>query len=146
MNERPLLSPEKLTSNSYPTKERIQELGIEMVREKISMPTRLLFAKLAVMKPRVRLAVNLKTLIGLMVSSGVSNILTEGLTPQEHSALVELDLRGLSLSSRETAHGLLNIHERWSVSKALRRVFRRADESNGGHLESPKGDNGESSD
>jgi len=105
-----------------------------MAKENISTAARVLFAKLAIMKPRVRLAVNLKTLIGLMVSSGVSNILTEGLTPQEHSALVELDLRGLSLSSRETAHGLLNIHERWSVSKALRRVFRRADEAGDGYL------------
>lgn len=129
-------------SNSYPTKARIQELGVEMVEEKISKSTRLLFAKLAVLSPRVRLAVNLKTLIGLMVSSGVSNILTEGLTPLEHASLVELDLRGLSLSSRETAHGLLNIHERWSIAKALRRVFRRADESNGGHLEPPESDNG----
>ncbi len=40
--------------------------------------------------------------------------------------LVELDLRGLPVRARETAHGLYNIHERWLLLKAMRRPFKLA--------------------
>jgi hypothetical protein len=140
--KRPLLPPEKLKSRSYPSEADLKQLGEEMNAAHISEQAKLIFAQLAVMKPEERLAKNLTELLMLMRASPVYNILTEGLTAQEHSALVELDLHVLSLSARETAHGLLNIHERWCAAKELRRLFKQAVMSNGGVL-MPKETNGE---
>ena len=136
--DRPLLPPEKLRSNSYPTEEQLRELGREMLNARVPKDARLLLAKLAILSPAVRLSVNLKILVGRMVSKPIYNVLKDGLTPAEHAALVELDMRGLTLQSRETAHGLLNVHERWCAIKSLRRLFRQAFDSRGAYLEPPK--------
>jgi len=132
--ERPLLPPEKLKSKSYPSKLDILKLGEEMKFATVSEQTKTVIGRLAVLKPEDRLAQNMCTLVKLMRKSPVYNILTEGLMPEEHAALVELDLHVLSIAARETAHGLLNVHERWCAAKELRRVFKRAALSDGGVL------------
>lgn len=132
--DRPLIKPEKLKSKSYPSTKELEALGIELVGLQISEESRAIFARLAVLTPEQRLAKNISTLIALMCKSPVYNILTEGLTPEEHAALVELDLHVASLSVRETAHGLLNVHERWCAAKELRRLFKQAALSDGGYL------------
>jgi hypothetical protein len=132
--ERPLLKPEKLKSRSYPSADDINNLGEEMREARISDATKVVFAELAVLKPADRLASNLRTLVGLMAKSPIYHVLTEGLLPEEHAALVELDLHVLSLSARETAHGLLNIHERWCAAKELRRLFKQASLVDGGYV------------
>jgi len=134
MKERPLLPPEKLKSRSYPSADDLKKLGEEMTESHISEQAKVLFGRLAVMRPDERLAENLSTLVRLMQDSPVYNILTEGLTPEEHAALVELDLHVVALSVRETAHGLLNVHERWCAAKELRRLFKQAAMSDGGYL------------
>jgi hypothetical protein len=136
--DRPLLPPEKIWSNAYPNEEQLRKLGREMLEARVPEDVRLLFAKLAIMPPAARLAVNLKVLVGRMVRKPIYHVFKDGLSPTEHAALVALDMRGLSLRSRETAHGLLNVHERWCAIKSLRRLFSQALESGGAHLEVPK--------
>lgn len=131
---RPLLPPEKLKSQSYPSHEAIQQLARELKAANISEQAMILFARLAALRPERRLAHNLSTLTSLMCQTPVYNILTEGLTPEEHASLVELDLHVLSIAARETAHGLLNVHERWCVAKELRRIFKQAATSEGGFI------------
>lgn len=132
--ERPLLPPEKLKSQPYPSHAAIHQLARELKEAKVSEQAMILFARLAALRPERRLAHNLSTLASLMCQTPVYNILTEGLTPEEHAALVELDLHVLSISAREAAHGLLNVHERWCVAKELRRIFKQAANSEGGFI------------
>jgi len=136
--DRPLILPEKIRSNSYPTEEQLRGLGRELIDAKVPESARLLFAHLAILKPEYRLAKNLRMLVALIVRKPAYDVLKDGLSPAEHSALVELDMRGLSLQARETAHGLLNVHERWCAIKSLRRLFRQALDSHGAYLEPPK--------
>lgn len=132
--DRPLIEPEKVRSNSYPTAEQIHALGAEMVQSNVPEDIRLLFAKLAVLTPDDRLAKNIKALTDCMALKPVYNLFSDGLKPEEHAALVDLDMRGLSIQSRETAHGLLNVHERWYMIRPMRRLFRQANESDGGYI------------
>jgi len=124
--ERPLIPPEQVRSNSYPSEQELKALGAELREFGVSFSVRVMMAQLAARPPRVRLAANLKTVVSLMAKAPVYNILTEGLTPEEHAALVELDMRGLSIGARQTAHGLLNVHERWTMLRSLRRLFKQA--------------------
>jgi hypothetical protein len=137
--ERPLLPPEKIKSKSYPSEADLRRLGEEMNAAHISEDSKILLARLAVLRPEARLAHNLSILLILMRNSPVYNILTEGLSAREHATLVELDLHVLSLAARETAHGLLNVHERWCAAKELRRLFKQAATSNGGFLSPMEG-------
>lgn len=115
-----------LRGRANATKDELHELGQALREHGVSERTRLLLAKLASYPPNVRLVVNLKATVGLMVGGPVYGVLRDGLTTPERDALVELDMRGLSTSAREIAHGLLNIHERWVTLQALRNLFRRA--------------------
>ena len=124
--ERPAQEPAKVWSQTAISKEEVVKLGKTLRDSGVSTRTRILLAKLANMPPPIRLSVNLKTLMNLMIKERVRNVLTEGLTPDEHSALVELDVRGLPSTMREVAHGLLNVHERWQAMKALGRMFRES--------------------
>ena len=107
-------------------KDDLSELGQELREHGVSERTRLLLAHLAGYPPNVRLVVNLKATVGLLVNGPVYSVLRDGLTDAERAALVELDMRGLSTKAREVAHGLLNVHERWVAIKALRSLFRDA--------------------
>jgi hypothetical protein len=86
----------------------------------------MLFGSLASYPPPLRLAFNLKKFLGCTVLHEVTNILSEGLTDDERSALLELDQAGLSIRIREIAHGLLNVHERWTLYRKLSKMFREA--------------------
>ena len=88
--DRPLIEPEKLRSNSYPTTEQILDLGAEMVRSNVPEDVRLLFAKLAVLNPKDRLAKNIESLVNCMRLKPVYNLFGDGLAPEEHAALVDL--------------------------------------------------------
>ena len=131
---RPIIPPEQLHSKTFPTSDELRELATACAEFDVSDATKLMLAKRASMPPAVRLTVNLKSLLNLMVDGPIYNLLTEGLTSQEHSALVELDVRGLPVNTREVAHGLLNIHERWVVMRMLRSFFKRATKVQGGFL------------
>jgi len=110
------------------TQAELHELG-RLCREfNVSEQTRFTLARLASYPPPIRLAVNLKTLIGLLVRDNKPkfSVLNDGLLRDEYAALVELDVKGLPSHTREIAHGLFNVHERWFLMKELRRLFRGA--------------------
>lgn len=115
-----------LRGRANASKDELHELGQELREHGVSERSRLLLAKLASYPPNVRLVVNLKATVGLMVRGPVYSVLRDGLTDLERATLVELDMCGLSTGARELAHGLLNVHERWVSIKALRNLFKRA--------------------
>jgi hypothetical protein len=119
--------PERVYSRAYEPVESLRTFGAAMREKAVSVKTRMLFGKLASYPPHVRLGINLRNLISCMTRSDIGNILADGLTADEKVALAELDRKGLSVRSKECAHGLLNVHERWMAMKySLRRMFREA--------------------
>lgn len=126
--------PERVWSRTSPQLNDIFRLLEECQLRGVSEESRKHLTRIATFKPDLRLAINLKTFLGLMVFHEVSNILSEGLASDERQLLVELDLKGLSIQARETAHGLLNVHERWVLLKRFSETFNRAKESESEHL------------
>lgn len=110
------------------TQDELRDLGKVCREHNVSEKTRFALARLASYPPPIRLTVNLKTLLGLLVKGDRPkfNVLNDGLLPDEYAALVELDMKGLPSHSREIAHGLFNVHERWFLMRAMRRLFREA--------------------
>jgi hypothetical protein len=76
-------------------------------------------------EPVLRLSVNLKHII-LESALGPVRNWKEALAPEEREALTDLQDHGFASEHMEVAHGLLNIHERWSVMKATAKAFREA--------------------
>lgn len=116
-------TPLQVWSRGQPTRQELLELLHALNRGGISADTRELFEYLASKPPSLRLAINLKSFLGESVVRGVENILVEGLAPEERKALLELDAAELPIPLREVAHGLLAVHERWTLWKAMRRPF-----------------------
>jgi len=127
--------PEKVYSRSSPSLTDLFSLIEDCQTHHVSEESRKFLTRLATYEPDLRLAINLKTFLGLMVYHEVQNILNEGLSTDERKLLVELDLKGLSIHSKETAHGLLNVHERWVLLKRLSETFRKAKESKADHFQ-----------
>lgn len=130
--------PERVYSRSFPTKAELLHLRDECIACQVSAETRELMDRLSGYPPDIRLMVNLKHLLGMMAYTEVTNILSEGLTSDERKALIELDLSGMSTAARETAHGVLNVHERWVLLKRLSDFVRKAKAANEEHLEERK--------
>jgi hypothetical protein len=84
-----------------------------------------MFGILVRTEPVLRLSVNLKHVLVESALGPVRNW-KEALAPEEREALLDLQEHGLSSEHMEVAHGLLNIHERWSVMKATAKAFREA--------------------
>jgi hypothetical protein len=118
--------PDKVWSRSFPRGEEIRELIEELERRGASLTTKNIFKTLACLRPDLRLAVNLKNLLGMNVLHEVENVLAEGLGPGEREALIELDKLDMPLRLKEVAHGLLSVHERWMLIKAMGRAFKEA--------------------
>lgn len=121
-----MVVPERVYSRSFPRREDIVALVSTCRELKVTDDTLDLIRRLASYPPDLRLAMNLKVLLGLMCFNQISNILNEGLASDERRALSELDLSGMSVRHREVAHGLFNVHERWLLLKKLSEVFRKA--------------------
>jgi hypothetical protein len=122
---KPPIDPD-LRGRANVTQEKLRELGAACREYSVSEKARFTLARMAAYPPPIRLAVNLKTLIGLLVKGERPkyDVLTDGLLPDEHAALVELDMKGLPAQLREIAHGLFNVHERWHLMRELRRLFK----------------------
>ncbi len=118
--------PCRVFSRSFPRLEDIEALITTCRDLKVTDDTLNLIIRLASLPPDLRLATNLKILLGLICYQHINNILNEGLASDERKALSELDLCGMSVRHREVAHGLLNVHERWLMLKKLSEVFRKA--------------------
>lgn len=119
-----VIIPQKMYSNSLTSVSKLKELVLEMKRIGISAKTRRLFERMASYAPPLRLAINIKTFMGETAVREVEDILQHGITPAERAALVELDSSQMPVHLREVAHGLLNLHERWIVRKALAKPIR----------------------
>lgn len=103
---------------------RLEVLLTEISKRRLSPRCYGLFKRLAYTVPVFRLALNLKTVIGQLCTRDVSNILTDGLTEDEHDALVEVDSSSMPLEARRTAHSLLDIDARIKLRDTLTGVFR----------------------
>jgi len=108
----------------------IRELLHELSDKTVTRPTARLFVNLSVIRPNYRLALNLKKATNVIAEWRVNDVLKEGLTGIEAAALVELDRRHFSDEARTTARALLNVKERWLLSKAMSGVFARSRASN----------------
>lgn len=117
---------ERLRGRANASTAALKQLGRELREHKVSVKTRLLLARLAMYPPPIRLMVNLKRLLECFIHGPIYNVLIEGLTETERRALIELDTCGISTESREVAHGLLNVHERFIAMRSLRGFFKAA--------------------
>jgi len=71
--------------------------------------------------PRVRLAVNLKTLLTLFAETNLeAYAAVPGLSPAEMAALSELQRKGASVDALVASHGVLNVAERGVLLHTLR--------------------------
>lgn len=118
-------SPERVWAKSFPVAEDIERLLVELQRRHFTQDWIGMLHELGTMSADVRLAVNLKRLLALNLKHPVDNVLTDGLTQEERLMLLNLD-SVLPQDLREIAHGLLNVHERWVMARAVAKYFRLA--------------------
>jgi len=105
------------------TDDRLTEL-LGAIHGKVSPKTYGVLLRLAKMPPAVRLTVNIKTVLDLLVGNNIEDILREGLTQDEFETLVEIDRLGVSPSAKETAHSLMDIDDRLAAVNALNATYR----------------------
>jgi hypothetical protein len=91
---------------------RLERLLEEIVEHRLSPRCFGLFKKMAYIEPCYRLVMNLKIALSLICDKDVRSVLQGGLTPEEKAALIEVDMSGMSLESRRTAHSLLDLDGR----------------------------------
>lgn len=125
------MNPEFLTIEHEPTLEEIRSLLHELKEVGVTERTGRLFASMSLLKPAERLATNLGALASIMAEQNVTNVLEDGLLFDERSALLELDVQGVTIESRITARALLHVKERWFVAKATSGFFATCREEGG---------------
>jgi len=103
---------------------RLEKLLAEILKFGLSPRAYGMIKRYAQMPPTYRLAVSMKTVIGLMADKDVADVMSEGLTKDERGTLVEIDGSGMSLESRRTAHSLLDIEYRTRLVDTFGRIFR----------------------
>jgi len=130
--------PDREFARSWPTPTEVQELLDALRALGVRDETVQLYKRLGEYPPSARLAVNVRNFLGRTITREVSDVLAQGLKPNEMTALVDIQRVGLSTHLREIAHGLLNIHERWIVKRALAKSFRQAKECERGWYQPKK--------
>lgn len=123
-------APEYIHIDGDPALDDVRDLLEELAGRELSEKTCSLFAHLSVVTPNYRLALNLKKALNILAEKRVQEVLKDGLTESETEALVEMDRRHCSEGARTTARSLLNVKERWLLSKAMSGVFARSRASN----------------
>ena len=113
--------PAKTWANEFPDGAELYQFINDVNEAFVSAHAKDLFTALAAMPSPDRLSHNLCVFAGLIPRVQVwRDILVDGLTDEERTALCELDASTLSVRAREIAHGLLNLHSRWLVMRALK--------------------------
>ena len=107
------------------TRQRLEQLFLEMRHARMSPRTVGLLRKLATLPLALRTIVNLKIVLGMMAQTEVTNILLDGVTDDERRVLLEIAGSRISKASKETAHALFSMEARLLTVSALRPVFRR---------------------
>ena len=117
--------PDRAYALSLPSSRRIREF-MEYLNgcSGISPRTIALFLRTASLSPPDRLAFNLSVVSEILKINEVDNILAAGVTQVERMALIEA--QRMPAGFCEVAHGLLNIHERWTFKRAMGKSFRDA--------------------
>lgn len=112
-----------LEDMSHALQEFVEKLGQESY-EKLSM--------LAAYRPVNRLSVNLIETLEQLEDHTCRDVLKDCLPPDAYKVLSEVDSSGLSVRSREIAHGLFNVHERWLLMRSFNKVYKqfRAERNN----------------
>lgn len=118
--------PEKMWCRSFPSADDIRALLREAQAHNVSPMAMQMLRWLAGMSPLRRLMHNLNVLLALCDHHEIRDILNQGLAPDERATLIELDSCELPVAMREVAHGLFNVHERWSTLKAIAKPMREA--------------------
>ncbi len=121
----PVQLPEPILSVSCVTEEEVRELGdaLAALRGSPRASTQIL-GYLAALPPANRLAVNLGAFFNLLAARNVRSVIPDGLTQRELQALIALQSHAIPAKLRETAQGLLNVYERYSMLAAVGRMFR----------------------
>ena len=122
---------ERILSKSFPSREELNELLDELEKNHVSCQTYQLFKSLVALPPDLRLSINIKCFLGEAVLHEINDVLVDGLQPVEKKALAEVGGLGLPVRILEVAHGVLNIHEKWIVKRALGQAMRKAKQSSG---------------
>ena len=87
------------------------------------------FYYLLKLETTVRLTFNLRILLNLLMDKvWVANVLEDGITESERYHLNILEDCNVDENILEIAHGLLSVHQRWLLMKAVRRSYIRAKE------------------
>lgn len=118
--------PRKVYSRSNPPASDIQRLLSFLASKKPNGTAHNLFVMRASEQPVRRLAINLKSTLGLMALVEIHDVLADGLSGEELHALFQLEDLECENSLLEIAHGLLHVHERWVMLKSMSRKFREA--------------------
>jgi hypothetical protein len=106
-----------------PTHQDVDKLAMEMKKRGISNETVQLLLGRANLDLKQRLSINLRITLSVLALSECRDTLNDGLTQAEHRALVELQLRNMSMESLVIAHAVLNIAERKSILDTFNSMY-----------------------
>jgi len=126
-------------SEECPDKEKLRQFVTEMKKAGVSGRVQDLFLRRAAYPPDLRLAINLKVMLGQMVVREIDDLLHDGLLPEEYAALVEIQAKSLPRPMLEVGHGLLDVHNRGLLLRAVSKLFRRAKQAKDAKLPGLKG-------
>jgi len=132
-----MITPKRVHSITNPTKVQMTEL-FKFMQERcdpLKEASTEMFLSLMSMSPCKRLAANLHFTLERMTTTHIRNVLEDGLSEKEKSALLELELHSAPDELLSVAHGLLNVHERWFLMKSIGSKFRSAAEKSAEFLQ-----------
>jgi hypothetical protein len=119
--------PERVYALFAPSRRRLEEtVAYLRSRGDLSSGVLGLVEGLAALAPAERLGSNMGIVLSLLELGEVENVLQGGVTDEERRVLLEVQLGGVPSGYVEVIHGLLNIHERWVLKRALSKPFRDA--------------------
>ena len=124
-------------SDECPTKDRLQQFEAALRKAGVSSRSFDLFMRRAAYPPDLRLAINLKIMLGQVVIKEIDDLLRDGLLAEEYAALVEIQLKGLPPAMLEVGHGLLDVHNRGLLLRSVSKLFRRAKRAKDERLPAP---------
>lgn len=112
-------------SRSFPSERDVTEFFAELTRQGVAEVTVEVFQERARCSAAVRLRVNITEVLKQLEREPVEDVLWS-LSEKQRKALMELQVRGVSLRGLEIAHGLLNVHERWVTKRSFTKLFHEA--------------------
>jgi hypothetical protein len=121
--------------DAYPSSDDIRFLLYELKEKEASRVTINLLAALSIMSPSCRLVLNFTSVLQCMSQRQIKTILEDGLLPAEKTALIELDEKEFSYRARATARLLMDVKERWFLSKSIRGFFRSRRDRTDGYIQ-----------